>query len=191
MRAPPHRPGKSGKSRARLGPIGPRRRSPIMPRGGRRGSPGSGRSTRRSPRPPMSNCFTTAPMPTMAGCASPGRSRSRACRRIASPRATKPNWPTISTPPREDAGAPATPQVDFSQIVIDYLKTAGIHQSDKSGKIDFDSVTPWPGHWVGAEGRFHERDEMRRAAILIGPEYRHGLATRSDRRRARGQRGRV
>ncbi len=70
------------------------------------------------------------------------------------------------------------PQVDFSQIVIDYLKSAGIHQSDKSGKIDFESVTPWPGHWVGAEGRFRERDEMRRAAILIGPEY--GTVSRPD-----------
>jgi adenine-specific DNA-methyltransferase len=70
------------------------------------------------------------------------------------------------------------PQVDFAQIVIDYLKSAGIHQSDKSGKIDFDSVTPWPGQWIGAEGRFQERDEMRRAAILIGPEY--GTVSRPD-----------
>ena len=70
------------------------------------------------------------------------------------------------------------PQVDFSQIVIDYLKSAGIHQSDKSRKIDFDSVTPWPGQWIGAEGRFQERDEMRRAAILIGPEY--GTLSRPD-----------
>lgn len=70
------------------------------------------------------------------------------------------------------------PQVDFSQIVIDYLKSAGIHQSDKSGKIDFDGVTPWPGQWIGAEGRFQERDEMRRAAILIGPEY--GTVSRPD-----------
>jgi adenine-specific DNA-methyltransferase len=71
-----------------------------------------------------------------------------------------------------------TPQVDFSQIVIDYLKSAGIHQSDKSGKIDFDSVTPWPGQWISAEGCFRERDEMRRAAILIGPEY--GSVSRPD-----------
>ncbi len=75
------------------------------------------------------------------------------------------------------------PQVDFSQIVIDYLKSAGIHQSDKSGKIDFDSVVPWPGQWIGAEGRFQERPnqefgEMRRAAILIGPEY--GTVSRPD-----------
>jgi adenine-specific DNA-methyltransferase len=76
---------------------------------------------------------------------------------------------------RKRTGAP---QVDFSQIVIDYLKSAGIHQSDKSGKIDFESVTPWPGQWIGAEARFRERDEMRRAAILIGPEY--GTVSRPD-----------
>jgi adenine-specific DNA-methyltransferase len=70
------------------------------------------------------------------------------------------------------------PQADFSQIVIDYLKTAGIHQSDKSGKIDFESVAPWPGRWIGAEGRLFERDELRRAAILVGPEY--GTLSRPD-----------
>jgi adenine-specific DNA-methyltransferase len=70
------------------------------------------------------------------------------------------------------------PQVDFAQIVIDYLKSASIHQSDKSRKIDFDSVTPWPGQWIGAEGRFQERDETRRVAILIGPEY--GTVSRPD-----------
>jgi adenine-specific DNA-methyltransferase len=73
---------------------------------------------------------------------------------------------------------PGVPQVDFSQIVIDYLKSAGIHQSDKRGKIDFEGVAAWPGQWIGAEGRFRERDEMRRAAILIGPEY--GTLSRPD-----------
>jgi adenine-specific DNA-methyltransferase len=70
------------------------------------------------------------------------------------------------------------PHIDFSQIVIDYLKSAGIHQSDKRGKIDFEGVAAWPGQWIGAEGRFRERDEMRRAAILIGPEY--GTLSRPD-----------
>jgi adenine-specific DNA-methyltransferase len=82
-----------------------------------------------------------------------------------------------------DAGArkrprPGVPQVDFSQIVIDYLKSAGIHQSDKRDKIDFEGVAAWPGQWIGAEARFRERDEMRRAAILIGPEY--GTLSRPD-----------
>lgn len=79
---------------------------------------------------------------------------------------------------RPSSGGTGAPQVDFSQIVIDYLKSAGIHQSDKSGKIEFESVTTWPGHWIGAEGHFRERDETRRAAILIGPEY--GTISRPD-----------
>lgn len=74
------------------------------------------------------------------------------------------------------------PQVDFSQIVIDYLKSSGVHQSDKGRKINFDSVTPWPGQWIGAEARFMEgegdKGVMRRAAILIGPEY--GTISRPD-----------
>jgi adenine-specific DNA-methyltransferase len=71
------------------------------------------------------------------------------------------NSPTTSPPPREGASPKiGAPQVDFAQIVIDYLKTAGI-QSDKRDRIVFDSVTPWRGHWIGAEGRFRERDETR------------------------------
>jgi adenine-specific DNA-methyltransferase len=63
------------------------------------------------------------------------------------------------------------------------LKSAGIHQSDKSGKIEFESVMPWPGQRIGAEGRFQERDEMRRAAILIGREYGTRIAPRAQDRR--------
>lgn len=76
----------------------------------------------------------------------------------------------------------AAPQIDFAQVVIDNLKTSGIHQSDKNRRIVFDSVTPWPGKWIGAEARFMEGEGdaavMRRAGILIGPEY--GTLVRND-----------
>ena len=71
--------------RARLQP-----RSPT-PNGGRRASPVSGRSTPRSPRAPTSNISTTSPTSTMPASASPGRSRSRACRPIACCRRAKRN----------------------------------------------------------------------------------------------------
>ncbi len=78
--------------------------------------------------------------------------------------------------------APANPETDFAQVVIEYLKSVGIHQSDKNRKIEFDSVNPWPGRWIGAEARFMEGDAdtgvMRRAGILIGPEY--GTIARPD-----------
>lgn len=78
--------------------------------------------------------------------------------------------------------APDNPETDFAQVVIEYLKSVGIHQSDKNRKIVFDSVNPWPGRWIGAEARFLEGDAesgtMRRAGILIGPEY--GTVSRPD-----------
>jgi adenine-specific DNA-methyltransferase len=48
------------------------------------------------------------------------------------------------------------PQVDFAQIVIEHLKSAGLHQSEKRDRIAFDSIAPWAGHWIGAEARFQE-----------------------------------
>lgn len=69
---------------------------------------------------------------------------------------------------------------DFSAIVIDYLKSEGVKQERKNDRVSFESVTPWPGNYIGAEGRFTEGDDgpERRAAILIGPEY--GTVGRQD-----------
>lgn len=81
---------------------------------------------------------------------------------------------------KHSGNAARQPENDFARIVIEYLKSSGIHQSDKSGKIDFESVAPWPGRLIAAEARFHEGDKevQRRAAVLIGPEY--GTVTRPD-----------
>jgi adenine-specific DNA-methyltransferase len=71
---------------------------------------------------------------------------------------------------------------DFAAIVIDYLKSEGVKQQDKNDRITFESLNPWPGNWIGAEGRFMEGPEgsqvERRAAILIGPEF--GTVGRAD-----------
>jgi adenine-specific DNA-methyltransferase len=66
----------------------------------------------------------------------------------------------------------------FAQMILDNLKTAGVQQADKSGKIDFVSLVPWPGEMVCAEGTYLEGDSERRAAIMIGPEF--GTVQRQD-----------
>ena len=71
----------------------------------------------------------------------------------------------------------ATP-VDFATMVLDHLRTAGVHQSRKADSIRFTSLTPWAGDYIGAEGRFTEGETERRAAILIGPEF--GTLSRMD-----------
>jgi adenine-specific DNA-methyltransferase len=69
---------------------------------------------------------------------------------------------------------------DFSAIVIDYLKAEGVKQQAKGDRIAFESLTPWPGQFIGASGTFIEGENgpERRAAILIGPEY--GTVGRQD-----------
>jgi adenine-specific DNA-methyltransferase len=69
---------------------------------------------------------------------------------------------------------------DFSAIVIDYLKAEGVKQQAKGDRITFESLTPWPGDFIGASGAFIEGENgpERRAAILIGPEY--GTVGRQD-----------
>jgi adenine-specific DNA-methyltransferase len=82
-----------------------------------------------------------------------------------------------------DAGArrrlhKVTPPTDFSALVLENLRAAGVHQSEKRDTIRFVALTPWPGEYVGAEGRFMEGETERRAAIFIGPEF--GTLTRVD-----------
>jgi adenine-specific DNA-methyltransferase len=71
---------------------------------------------------------------------------------------------------------------DFAQVILENLKSAGVQQAHKDGKIDFTSVTPWPGELVFAEGRYFEGGEdngdEKRAAIFVGPEF--GTVSRPD-----------
>jgi adenine-specific DNA-methyltransferase len=69
-------------------------------------------------------------------------------------------------------------ETDFADIVLEHLRTAGVQQRHKEDRITFTSLAPWPGEYVGAEGRFMEGEREKRAAILIGPEF--GTIARPD-----------
>ncbi|WP_291996291.1 site-specific DNA-methyltransferase [Candidatus Accumulibacter sp. ACC012] len=70
----------------------------------------------------------------------------------------------------------------FPQMVLENLKTAGVQQAHKEGRISFTALTPWPGDLVCAEGRYlegsAETGSDKRAAIFIGPEF--GTVQRAD-----------
>lgn len=66
----------------------------------------------------------------------------------------------------------------FPEMILENLKTAGVQQAHKEDKIDFTSLTPWPGDLVCAEGHYLEGNEEKRAAIFIGPEF--GTVQRAD-----------
>lgn len=67
---------------------------------------------------------------------------------------------------------------DFVSMILENLKVAGVQQAHKDDKIDFTSLTPWPGAMICAEGRYNEGETERRAGIFIGPEF--GTVSRQD-----------
>ena len=73
-------------------------------------------------------------------------------------------------------------EYDFAQVMLDNLSSSGVQQAHREDRIEFASVTPWPGRLVCADGRYVEGDEEdgieRRAAIFIGPEF--GTVSRPD-----------
>jgi adenine-specific DNA-methyltransferase len=76
-------------------------------------------------------------------------------------------------------GPLAASETDFATMVIEHLKSAGVHQTDRADRIEFTSLTPFAGRgYIGAEGRFMEGETERRAAIFIGPEF--GTLSRVD-----------
>ena len=67
---------------------------------------------------------------------------------------------------------------DFADIILENLRTAGVQQARKSDKIEFSSITGWPGDYICAEGHYEDGNRSRRAGIMIGPEF--GTVSRPD-----------
>ena len=74
---------------------------------------------------------------------------------------------------------------DFGTVMLENLRTAGVQQAHKEDRIEFSSLTPWPGRYVCADGRYWEGGDgedgdgvEKRAAIFIGPEF--GTVSRAD-----------
>ena len=81
-----------------------------------------------------------------------------------------------------EAGIDYDDEQDFVQMILENLKVAGAQFTYKEDKINFSSLTPWPGDLICAEGRYYEGEEeegsLKRAAIFIGPEF--GTVSRPD-----------
>ena len=69
---------------------------------------------------------------------------------------------------------------DFAQMILENLRTSGVQQAHKEDKITFSSLTPWPGDFIAAEGRYldDKGGAEKRAAVFIGPEF--GTVARPD-----------
>ena len=67
---------------------------------------------------------------------------------------------------------------DFAEVILENLRTAGVQQVRKSDRLEFSSITGWPGEYICAEGHYKDRNRSRRAGIMIGPEF--GTVSRPD-----------
>ena len=98
--------------------------------------------------------------------------------------------PNTSEPEARRRGRAASPPVDFAEMVLENLRTTGVHQSQKADSIRFISLVPWPGTYIGAEGRYTEGDNGRRRGTPgrhpDRPRVRHPVAHRPRYRRPGG-----
>ena len=73
-------------------------------------------------------------------------------------------------------------EIDFGNVILEHLRTAGVQQAHKEDRIEFTSLNPFPGKFISGDGRYVESDSedapQKRAAIFIGPEY--GTLGRAD-----------
>ncbi len=80
------------------------------------------------------------------------------------------------------ANSQTSDERDFVEKILETLKIAGVQQAHKEDRINFASLTPWPGYLISAEGRYQDDDSQvsaeKRAAIFIGPEF--GTVSRPD-----------
>jgi adenine-specific DNA-methyltransferase len=79
---------------------------------------------------------------------------------------------------RMQPGPKNVPEADFAAMVLENLRTSGVHQQAKADTIHFTSVEPWPGSYIAAVGTYSNGGGVqRRAGVLIGPEF--GTLSRS------------
>jgi len=66
----------------------------------------------------------------------------------------------------------------YLEAMLENLRKTGVQQAGREDAIRFTALTPWPGQWIAAEGRYMEGEVERRAGVFIGPEY--GTVQRAD-----------
>ncbi|MFC1874287.1 hypothetical protein ACFLYX_03190 [Chloroflexota bacterium] len=66
----------------------------------------------------------------------------------------------------------ASEQQDFTTMILDNLKKAGVQNTAKNERLKFDQLEPYAGEWLHAEGEYMDNDgKTHRVAICIGPEH--------------------
>ncbi len=85
----------------------------------------------------------------------------------------------VAEPRASDDGGADVCRSEFGHVILENLRTAGVQQASKAGRIAFSSLEPRPGELVCAEGRYVDGEgKEQRAGVFIGPEF--GTVSRPD-----------
>ncbi len=80
--------------------------------------------------------------------------------------------PEEERPASELLGQKQTGRGDFATMILDNLRKAGVQNTFKAERLDFDRLEPHAGAWIHATGEYTDADgKARRVAVTIGPEY--------------------
>ena len=71
-----------------------------------------------------------------------------------------------------DLGSAAVSAADFTTMILDNLKKAGVQNTRKAERLTFDRLDPFAGTWLHAAGEYTDADgKTRRVAVSVGPEH--------------------
>jgi adenine-specific DNA-methyltransferase len=63
-------------------------------------------------------------------------------------------------------------QQDFTSIILDNMRKAGVQNTVKNERLKFDRLDPFPGQWLQAAGEYTDaQSKVKRVAVSIGPEH--------------------
>ena len=63
-------------------------------------------------------------------------------------------------------------QQDFTTMILDNLKKAGVQNTRKNERLTFDRLDAYAGMWLNAAGEYTDAEgKSRRVAVTIGPEH--------------------
>ena len=69
-------------------------------------------------------------------------------------------------------GVPADAAADFTTMILDNLRKAGVQNTRKAERLTFNRLDPYAGTWLHATGEYNDAaGKPRRVAVSIGPEH--------------------
>jgi adenine-specific DNA-methyltransferase len=88
-----------------------------------------------------------------------------------SPHRVLPAGDEASVPQQGSGNGQAASASDFVTTILDNLRKAGVQNTKKGERLLFERLDPYAGEFLQAEGTYAEKDQSRRVAVCVGPEF--------------------